>query len=46
MHLAETKQINLDKMVNIEPGDLVLGSGLMGYFFIKTWPQHLYIQYV
>jgi len=35
MHLAENKKINLDKMIRIEPGDLVLGSGAMGYFLSK-----------
>lgn len=35
MHLAENKKINLDKMVSINPGDLVLGSGAMGYFLSR-----------
>lgn len=35
MHLAQNNQINLDKMIVIEPGDLVMGSGLMGYFLSK-----------
>ena len=35
MHLAENKKINLDKMVPINPGDLVLGSGAMGYFLSR-----------
>ncbi len=35
MHLAEHKKINLDKMVRMEPGDLVMGSGLIGYFVSK-----------
>lgn len=35
LHLAENKKINLDKMISIEPQDLVLGSGLMGYFLSR-----------
>jgi len=35
MHLAENKKINLDKMVHINPRDLVLGSGAMGYFLSR-----------
>lgn len=35
MHLAENKKINLDKMVTIKPNDLVLGSGIMGYFLSR-----------
>ena len=36
MHLAQEKKINLDKMIQVEPGDLVLGSGLMGYFLSRS----------
>ena len=35
LHLAENNKINLDKMVRIEPGDLVLGSGFMGYYLSR-----------
>lgn len=35
LHLVEHKKIDLDKMVRVEPGDLVLGSGLMGYYLSK-----------
>ena len=29
MHLAQHKKLNLNKMIPIEPSDLVMGSGLM-----------------
>jgi beta-lactamase class A len=35
LHLAENNKISLDKMITVNPGDLVLGSGLMGYFLSR-----------
>ncbi|MBS0236159.1 MAG: class A beta-lactamase [Proteobacteria bacterium] len=35
LHLIETHKLTLDKMIRIEPYELVPGSGKMGYFLTK-----------
>ena len=35
MHLAQSNKIDLDYLVDVQPNDLVLGSGYLGYFLSR-----------